>query len=135
MPDGEYTVWLVASDAEWGPPLFEVWANGQKKLDVQIPRARFVFLERFQARASAGRLQIEFKGPHGWLLNGLVVGKPGPELEAMICWELCREGVDDCRYVCTSTRGSPSRRRSWLGRPSSSWTIFHSRRSKSRHCP
>lgn len=84
VPDGEYTVWLVASDAEWDPPLFEVWADGHKKLDVRIPRSRFVFLEPFQARASAGRLQIEFKGPHGWLLNGLVIGKPGAELEATI---------------------------------------------------
>ena len=41
LPDGEYTVWLIASDAEWDPPLFEVWANGQKKLDVRIPRARW----------------------------------------------------------------------------------------------
>lgn len=37
LPDGEYTVWLIASDAEWAPPLFEVWANGQKKLEVRIP--------------------------------------------------------------------------------------------------
>ena len=81
VPDGEYTVWLVASDAEWDPPLFEVWANGQKKLDVRIPRARFVFVEPFQARASEGRLRIEFKGPHGWLLNGLVIGKAGAELD------------------------------------------------------
>jgi hypothetical protein len=39
LPDGEYTIWLIASDAEWDPPLFEVWANGEKKLDVRIPRA------------------------------------------------------------------------------------------------
>ncbi len=84
VPDGEYTVWLVASDAEWDPPLFEVWADGRKQLDVRIPRSRFVCLQPFQARASGGRLQIEFKGPHGWLLNGLVIGKAGPELEATI---------------------------------------------------
>ena len=54
MPEGEYTVWLIASDAEWDPPLFEVWANGEKKLDVHIPRARFVFMEPFQARATDG---------------------------------------------------------------------------------
>jgi len=80
LPDGEYTVWLIANDAEWDPPLFEVWANGQKRLDVRIPRARFVFMEPFQARATDGRLRIEFKGPHGWLLNGLVIGREGPEL-------------------------------------------------------
>jgi hypothetical protein len=80
MPDGEYTVWLIASDAEWDPPLFEVWANGQRQLDVRIPRARFVLMESFQARATDGRLRLEFKGPHGWLLNGLVIGKAGPEL-------------------------------------------------------
>jgi len=51
LPDGDYTVWVIASDAEWAPPLFEVWANGQKKLDVRIPRARFVFMEPFQARS------------------------------------------------------------------------------------
>lgn len=84
LPDGEYTVWLIASDADWDPPLFEVWANGQKKLDVRIPRARFVFLEAFQARASAGRLQVEFQGPHGWLLNGLVIGNEGPALTETI---------------------------------------------------
>ena len=80
LPDGDYTVWLIAGDAEWDPPLFEVWANGKKKLDVRIPRARFVFMEPFQARAADGRLRIELKGRHGWVLNGLVIGKEGPEL-------------------------------------------------------
>lgn len=84
VPDGDYTVWLVASDAEWDPPLFEVWANDQNKLDVGIPRARFVFMEPFQARAAAGRLCITFRGTHGWLLSGLVIGKPGAELEATV---------------------------------------------------
>ncbi len=84
LPDGDYTVWLIASDAEWDPPLFEVWANDQKKLDVRIPRARFVFVEPFQAQAKEGRLRIEFKGPHGWILSGLVVGRDGPELTAVI---------------------------------------------------
>ena len=80
LPDGAYTVWVIASDAEWDPPLFEVWADRQKKLDVRIPRARFVFMEPFQARATDGRLRIELKGPHGWILNGLVIGQAGPEL-------------------------------------------------------
>ena len=80
LPDGQYPVWLVAGDPECDPPLFEVWANGEKKLDVRIPRARFVFMEPFQARATEGRLRIEFKGPHGWVLNGLVIGKEGTEL-------------------------------------------------------
>ena len=62
------------------PPLFEVWANGQKKLDVRIPRRAFVFMEPFQARAAGGQLRIELKGPHGWILSGLVIGKEGPEL-------------------------------------------------------
>ncbi len=84
MPDGEYTVWLIASDAEWDPPLFEVWSNGEKKLDVRIPRRAFVFMEPFQARATDGTLKIEFKGPHGWILNGLVIGKEGPELAKMV---------------------------------------------------
>ena len=87
LPDGEYTVWLIASDAEWDPPLFEVWANGQKKLDVRIPRRAFVFMEPFQARATGGQLRIELKGPHGWILSGLVIGKEGPELaEASRHW-------------------------------------------------
>lgn len=80
LPDDEYTVWLIASDAEWDPPLFEVWADGRKKLDVRIPRARFVFMEPFQARATGGQLRVEFRGPHGWILNGLVIGQEGPEL-------------------------------------------------------
>lgn len=84
LPDGEYLVWLIAGDAEWDPPLFEVWANGRKKLDVRIPRARFVFMEPFRARAEDGRLRIEFKGPHGWVLNGLVIGKEGPELAEVL---------------------------------------------------
>jgi hypothetical protein len=84
LPDGEYTIWLIASDAEWDPPLFEVWANGEEKLEVRIPRARFVFMEPFQARATEGRLQIEFKGPHGWILSGLVIGKEGPALTEMV---------------------------------------------------
>ena len=84
LPDGEYSVWLIASDAEWDPPLFEVWAEGQKKLDVRIPRRAFVFMEPFQARATDGRLKIEFKGPHGWILSALVIGKEGPALTDMI---------------------------------------------------
>lgn len=80
VPDGDYTVWVIASDAEWTPPLFEVWANGQKKLDVRIPRAKYVFMEPFQARATGGQLRIELKGPHGWILSGLVIGKEGPDL-------------------------------------------------------
>jgi len=52
LPDGEYTVWLIASDAAEDPPLFEVWANGAMKLDVRIPRRAFVFMEPFQARAA-----------------------------------------------------------------------------------
>jgi hypothetical protein len=84
LPDGEYTVWLIASDAEWDPPLFEAWANGQKKLDVRIPRARFVFMEPFQARAADGQLRVELKGGHGWILNGLVIGKEGPELAGTV---------------------------------------------------
>ena len=80
IPDGEYTVWLIACDPQCDPPLFEVWANGEKKLDVRIPRRQFVFMEPFRARAVEGRLKIEFKGPHGWILNGLVIGKEGPEL-------------------------------------------------------
>ena len=84
LPDGEYTVWLIASDSEWDPPLFEVWANGRKKLDVRIPRARFVFMEPFQARAVDGQLRVELKGVHGWILNGLVIGKEGPELAGTV---------------------------------------------------
>ena len=84
VPDGQYSVWLVAGDAEWDPPFFEVWANGEKKLDVRIPRARFVLMESFQARATDGRLRIEFKGPHGWILNSLVIGKDGPELAEVV---------------------------------------------------
>ncbi len=84
LPDGEYTVWLVASDAEWDPPLFEVWANGAKKLDVRIPRAKFVFMEPFQARATGGQLRLELKGRHGWILNSLIIGRDGPELEEAV---------------------------------------------------
>ena len=80
LPNGDYTVWLVASDAEWDPPLFEVWANDVKKLDVRIPRARFVFMEPFQARATDGCLRLELKGPHGWILSGLVIGTEEPAL-------------------------------------------------------
>src|SRR5262249_46333006 len=80
LPDGKYTVWLIASDAEWDPPLFEVWANGERKLDVRIPRRAFVSMETFQARAVGGRLQIEFRGPHGWILSALIIGQDGPEL-------------------------------------------------------
>jgi hypothetical protein len=77
-------VWLIASDAEWDPPLFEVWANGQKKLDVRIPRAAFVYMEPFEVRATDGRLQMELKGRHGWILSGLVIGTEGPELAKVV---------------------------------------------------
>jgi len=42
VPDGTYTVWLVASDANWAPPFFDVWANGAQRTEVRIPRRRFV---------------------------------------------------------------------------------------------
>lgn len=84
LPDGEYTVWLIASDAECDPPLFEVWANDQKKLNVRIPRRAFVFMEPFQARVVDGQLRVELKGPHGWVLNGLVIGKEGREFAEVI---------------------------------------------------
>jgi hypothetical protein len=84
LPDGDYTVWLIASDAEWDPPLFEVWANGTKKLDVRIPRRAFVFMEPFQARATGGNLRLELKGPHGWILNALIIGQEGPELDEVV---------------------------------------------------
>lgn len=84
LPDGDYTIWVIASDAEWDSPLFQVWANGQKKLDVRIPRARFVFMELFQARAAEGQLRIELKGRNGWILSGLVIGKKGPELADVV---------------------------------------------------
>ncbi len=84
LPDGEYTVWLIACDAECDPPLFEVWANGEKKLDVRIPRRAFVLMESFQALATDGHLRIELKGPHGWILNGLIIGKEGPGLAEVI---------------------------------------------------
>lgn len=80
LPDGEYTVWLIACDAERDPPLFEAWANHQKKLDVRIPRAAFVYMEPFRVQATGGRLKIELNGRYGWILNGLVIGKEGPEL-------------------------------------------------------
>ena len=84
VPDGEYTVWAVANDQEWAPPLYEIWANGQKKLDVRLPRACFVLCEPFTARATDGLLRIELKGPHGWLLSGLVIGQGLSEKDEVI---------------------------------------------------
>ncbi len=80
LPNGEYMVWLIACDPECDPPLFEVWANGEKKLDVRIPRRAFVFMEPFQARSVDGRLRIELKGQNGWILNALVIGQEGAAL-------------------------------------------------------
>jgi hypothetical protein len=84
LPNGEYAVWLIASDAEWDPPLFEAWAQGQKKLDVRIPRARYVFMEPFTTLVTNGQVHLELKGPHGWILNGMVIGKEGPALTGII---------------------------------------------------
>ena len=84
LPDGQYTVWIVACDPAEDPPLFEVWANGDKRLDVRIPRRAYVFMEPFEARATSGQLRIELRGPHGWLVNGLIIGQAGPELEAVV---------------------------------------------------
>ena len=47
-------------------------------------RARFVFMEPFQARARGGQVQIELKGRHGWILSGLVIGQEGPELAGVV---------------------------------------------------
>jgi hypothetical protein len=117
LPDGEYTVWLVASDAEADPPLFEIWANGQKKLDTRIPRARFVFLESFEARATEGRLKIEFKGRHGWLLNGLVIGHAGAELDDTIT-TLER----DIFFLTAPELPNWTERRAEAGNPALEWT-------------
>ncbi len=84
LPDGEYTIWFIACDPECDPPIFEVWANGEKKLDVRIPRRAFVFMEPFQARSVEGRLKIELKGSHGWILNGLVIGQDGHALAEVV---------------------------------------------------
>ena len=122
LPDGEYTVWLIASDAEWDPPLFEVWANGQKKLDVRIPRRAFVFMEPFQARATDGQLRIELKGPHGWILNGLVIGKEGPELAEVVAKTGARHLLPDRAGVAELEGGQvrPRPIRRWSGRRPSS---------------
>jgi hypothetical protein len=84
LPEGEYTVWLIACDPECDPPLFEVWANDQKKLDVRIPRRAFVYMEPFEAHSVDGRLRIELKGPHGWILNALAIGQEGPVLAEVV---------------------------------------------------
>ncbi|NPV49509.1 MAG: hypothetical protein HPY69_21400 [Armatimonadetes bacterium] len=84
LPDGDYTVWLIASDAAEDPPLYEVWANGVRQLAVRIPRRAFVAMEPFTARATRGQLRLELRGPHGWLLNGLIIGPEGPELQAVV---------------------------------------------------
>lgn len=79
-PDGEYEVWAVVSDPAEEPPFFEIRANGETKHKVRLRRRGFVFVEPFRARAEEGVLRIEFAGPHGWLLNALVVGLPGEKL-------------------------------------------------------
>ena len=84
VPDGDYTVWLVASDAYWAPPYFDVWANGERRAEVRVPRRRFVYMEPFQARAENRELRIELKGVHGWLANALVIGRPGKELDRTV---------------------------------------------------
>ncbi|MBN1676151.1 MAG: hypothetical protein JXR37_34220 [Kiritimatiellae bacterium] len=84
MPDGDYTVWLIACDASWTPPLFDVHSAGRKQLDVRIPRNLFVYMEPFETRAAGGRLRVEFKGAHGWIASGLVIGKPGRDLDKVV---------------------------------------------------
>lgn len=84
LPDGDYTVWMIANDSEWDPPLFDLWSNGVKRLDVRIPRRAYVFMESFRARATQGRLRIDLKGKHGWILSALVIGKDGPDLTSEI---------------------------------------------------
>jgi hypothetical protein len=37
-------------------------------------------MEPCRVHATGGRLKIELKGRHGWILNGLVIGEEGPEL-------------------------------------------------------
>ncbi|MBN1669900.1 MAG: hypothetical protein JXR37_02630 [Kiritimatiellae bacterium] len=81
LPDGPYTVWLIAGDPHWAPPLFDVWANGVEKLEVRLPRRKFVCMEPFEACAERGKLSLAFKGRHGWTVNGLVIGTPGEELK------------------------------------------------------
>ncbi len=83
IENGVYTVLVVASDRDWAPPFFEVWANGVKKLDVKLPRRRFVFFETFQVDVKKNRLDIVFKGKHGWLVNAIVIGK-GKEMERAV---------------------------------------------------
>jgi Glycoside hydrolase 123 N-terminal domain/Beta-agarase/YXIM esterase-like, galactose-binding domain-like len=84
LPNGEYTVLVIASDRLWAPPFFEVWTNGKKQLNVKLPRRRFVYFNTFKARAKKGRLDIVLKGKSGWLLNGLIIGNDEKEIESEI---------------------------------------------------
>lgn len=90
LPDGKYTVWLIANDALWDAPYFEVRANGVLKLDVRIPRRRHVFMEAFTANSENGKLRLEFKGANGWLISGLVIGEEGKALDKTVS-ELSRD--------------------------------------------
>jgi len=84
LPDGEYEVWAIVTDPAEAPPFFGIHANGELKQIVRLGRRGFVFMEPFRARAEGGVLRIELKGPHGWLLNALVVGTPGAALTTML---------------------------------------------------
>jgi len=63
MPDGEYTVWLIASDAEWDPPLFEVWATGWTCGSTPMGATTATRCSRRRGRAAAvlvtGRLRLD----------------------------------------------------------------------------
>ena len=83
-PDGEYEVWMVVADPAHAPPFFEVRANGETKHSVGLGRRGFVFVEPFRARATRGTLRVELAGPHGWLLNALVVGRPGEKMSKIV---------------------------------------------------
>ncbi|MBT4814420.1 MAG: hypothetical protein HON70_01910, partial [Lentisphaerae bacterium] len=83
VPDGEYEVWAVVADPAHAPPFFELRANRETKHSVRMGRHGFVFVEPFRVRAEDGVLRVDLTGPHGWLLNALVVGTPGPGLQAI----------------------------------------------------
>jgi len=80
LPDDEYVVWLVASDAEWDRhssrcgQRAEETRRANSAVQVRLPgalpgpRNRWAFADRVQ-------------GPHGWLVNGLVIGKAGSEMD------------------------------------------------------
>ncbi|MDD5698576.1 MAG: sugar-binding protein [Victivallaceae bacterium] len=104
LPNGEYIVHIIAGDSMDVPPVFDVFAQGEKNLRISIPQ-NFIFnIYSFPVTVNSGQLNLSFKGEYGFLLNGLIIHKKDAgrlaEKQLRKIWEEINLGQPDWISRC-----------------------------------